>query len=368
MIRRPHVLLAAAAIFAAAASVVACEIRVRDSAFRTARDIHKLCVIADSSDSPGDEMVQRLQQWLGDTEDDAINLEIVRVDADDPDTNWRSIGIPSAPPLLPVTVLVGRDNGSGENFLIDHWEPAPTEDEFRAIIDSPLRRKLAAELARHVAVLIYSPRDTSAASPVADQLQTIVDAGIKDERIGLSWITVDRNDPSEQLLLRFMGLRGDSEDTVCVAFGRGKLMTPPLVGEEISADNVAQLVHTIRQACSCSKPLPTMGVDLPLIWSGDVDSTVVLMDQEIDLQDLDAEVQNMLALKANDSAAGPPVAVPIPSGQTSVADALVTGDSMDDSKRSPSSNSLAVIGVTVAGSLVLAMILLLSRRSTTKIT
>ncbi len=207
------------------------------------------------------------------TTDGAFNLEIVRINADDPETNWQSIGIPSAPPNLPVTVLVGRDNGIGENFVIDHFEPAPSGDELAAIADSPVRRKLARELARNVAVLVLAPVEADAESAATGRLKSVVEAGIADERIGLSMITVDRTDPAERLLCRFMGIRPDSPDTLCVAFGRGKLMSPPLVGDQIDATNIDKLVTRIRQACSCSSPLPTMGVDIPLIWSDAIDST-----------------------------------------------------------------------------------------------
>jgi hypothetical protein len=305
-------------------SIIACEIRVRDSAFRTSRDIHKLCVIADSADQSAEEAVERMNQWLHET-DDAFNLEIVQIDAGDPETNWRSLGMPSAPPSLPVTVLVGRDNGIAESFIIDHWEPAPTDDELAAILDSPVRRQLAHELAKNVAVLLFAPSDPGDVSSVSGELQSMIETGIADERIGLSLITIDRRDPAERLLCRFMGLRGDSPDTLCVAFGRGKLMTPPLVGDEIDVENVAALVTQIRQACSCSQPLPTMGVDLPLVWSDAIDSSVVLMDQELDLSELEAEVANMLAAKAVANVSGNPTVVQIPSGRTEAQETSQTG-------------------------------------------
>ena len=140
------------------ASLDACEIRVRDSAFRIARDVHKLCVIAQSTDETADVLVQRLNEWLEET-DSTFNLEVVRIDADDPETNWQSVGIPSAPSILPVTVLVGRNNGIGESFIIDHWQGTPTQEELSALVDSPIRRQLAHELARNIAVLIYAPGD-----------------------------------------------------------------------------------------------------------------------------------------------------------------------------------------------------------------
>jgi hypothetical protein len=307
--------LACALICLALTSIVACEIRVRDSAFRTTRDIHKLCVIADSTDESAGAIAERITQWLHGT-DGNLNLNVVQIDADDPETNWQSLGIPSAPPSLPVTILVGRDNGIAENFLIDHWESAPTDDELAGILDSPARRQLARELAQNVAVLLFAPSHPDESSAVSGELKSIVETGIADERIGLSLITVDRRDPDERLLCRFMGLRGDSPDTLAIAFGRGKLMTPPLMGNEINAENVTALVTQIRQACSCSKPLPTMGVDLPLVWSDAIDSSVVLMDQEIDLSELEVEVENMLAAKAITNVSGDPTVVPIPAGST----------------------------------------------------
>ena len=313
MTRRP-IVLPLAAIGFALTSVIACEIRVRDSAFRTARDVHKLCVIAQASDSQADTIEQRLSDWILRTGED-LNLEVVRVDADDPETNWRAVGIPSAPPSLPVTVLVGRDNGIGENFLIDHWEPAPSDEQLALLTQSPLRQKLAEQLATNIAVLVFVPQNPGDSSPNGDLLQRIVSQGIAEERVGLSMIQVDRTDPAEKLLCQFIGIRPDSADTVCIAFGRGKLMTPPLAGDQISTENVMQLVTTILQACSCSKPLPTMGVDLPLIWNDSVDASVVLMDSEIDLKQLDEEVQKMLAAKAIDENAEP-IEVSIATGKS----------------------------------------------------
>jgi hypothetical protein len=358
--RRPLFVTAVAAIALAVTTAIACEIRVRDSAFRTARDTHRLCVIADSNDAAGDETYERLSSWL-DHSDDTMNLEVVRVDADDPETNWRTIGIPSAPPTLPVTVLVGRNNGAGENFVIDHWEPQPTDEDLAAILDSPLRRQLAELLASSIAVLIFAPGDPNSGQPnISESLDAIVATGIADERIGLSMLTIDRTDPKEQLLCRFMGLRAGSPDTLCVAFGRGKLMTPPLQGDAITADNINQLVFQIRQACSCSQPLPTMGVDLPLTWSDAIDSSVVLMDQELDLSQLESEVENMLAAKATAIVSGDPTIVPIPAGRPPVPEmtySLATDFSLI---------AVAMVGVLAAimVAVIIAAVIVTRRRST----
>ena len=184
VIHRGCFLLLLSSLYIASISAVACEIRVRDSAFRTSRDLHRLCVIADSSDPSAAVIEQRLGDWL-DRSNESINLEVVRIDADDPETNWQTIGVPSAPPVLPVTVLVGRDNGIAESFLIDHWEPAPTNQQLASLLDSPARQALADKLARNVAVLVFAPRDSGASPATSAQLQSIIDAGLSEERIGL---------------------------------------------------------------------------------------------------------------------------------------------------------------------------------------
>ena len=174
-----------------------------------------------------------------------------------------------------------------------------------------------------------------------------VESKIENERIGLSVIRLDRSDPDEQLLCRFMGIRPDSPDTLCVAFGRGKLMSPPLIGDEITADNIHTLITQIRQACSCSKPLSTMGVDLPLVWSDANDLNIILMDAEIDLSDLDSEVQNMLDAKANAAAVSETDEVPIPPGHMPQR----TGAESSSTRRS----SLALVGLGMLAA-ILALI------------
>jgi hypothetical protein len=310
-----------------------------------------------------DEIHERLNRWLDQT-DGEFNLRIVRVDADDPETDWRSLGIPSAPPSLPVTVLIGRNNGIGESFIVEHWEPAPSDQQLAAIVDSPVRRQLAGELATNVAVLVFAPSDPAGESSVTSRMEAMVQAGIADERIGMSMITIDRYDPAERLLCRFMGIRPDSPDTLCVAFGRGKLMSPPLVGEQINAESIDTLVTTIRQACSCSKPLATMGVDMPLVWSDAIDSTVILMDDELELSELDAEVQNMLAGKATDDGSDEPTVIPIPAGQQTASQLTVAVPNTDHVATVAVANNdrAATLAAGLGVFMMLALVVLLIRR------
>ena len=96
-------------------------------------------------------------------------------------------------------------------------------------------------------------------------------------------------------------------------------MSPPLQGDAITEASIRQLVDQVRQACSCSKPLATMGVDLPMAWYPEVDANVVLMDEELQLSELAAEVQKMLDAK-NESRSETLENVAIPPGNHSSQD------------------------------------------------
>ena len=191
---------------------------------------------------------------------------------------------------------------------------------------------------------------------VASRMKSVVEAGITGERIGLSMITLDRNDPKEQLLCRFIGLRPNGNDTVCIAFGRGKLMEPPLVGEAISAENINSLVKQIREACACSRPLQTMGVDLPLVWSDAIDASVILMDQNIALSELGEEVQSMLAAKSASKVVSEPKAIPIPPGRQSTDSTTVTTAIANRFMK-------VVVSLAIFGGMVVAFVLLCRRSS-----
>ena len=91
----------------------------------------------------------------------------------------------------------------------------------------------------------------------------------------MEFVKLDRHDERERTLVSFMGLPPDGPSMAGVVFGRGKLMSPPLVGPAISRKRINELVDQINQDCNCSKPLPSLGVDLPLVWNEDLAKTFV---------------------------------------------------------------------------------------------
>jgi len=107
---------------------------VRDASFGYPRDVHLLAVVAEPDDPRGGEIYNYLEQWLEDP-GRGLNIELRRVDPDDPDVRWEELGIPSAPPSSPVAVLAGRGAAwvGRPNFLVDHWEPGPDAEDLKVL-------------------------------------------------------------------------------------------------------------------------------------------------------------------------------------------------------------------------------------------
>jgi hypothetical protein len=249
---------------------------VRDAAFQDTRDIHRLCIIANTADPKGQEIYDRLRDWLDGPADD-LNVDIVRVPADDPKVRWLEYGIPSAPPSLPVVVLAGPLDGSeshGRSFFIDYWEGGPTDDDLALLVSSPARAALQKELGKQIAAILYVPGTTEAAENTEDLLQTTVKKWSKAGKPGLTVIPVDRADLKERLLLSFIGVKKDGPDWVGVVFGRGKFMEP-LVSNESTASQLDARLESVTAKCTCLQDARALGADIPMVWSRELDDAVV---------------------------------------------------------------------------------------------
>ena len=71
-----------------------------------------------------------------------MGFTIERVAADDPAVDWRAYGVPSVPPELPVVALIGEFAPTRQTFVIDHWAPAPSDQELAVLRSSPAREAL----------------------------------------------------------------------------------------------------------------------------------------------------------------------------------------------------------------------------------
>lgn len=255
-----------AIITATALTLVACENAVRDAGFRGPRDMHRLCLITASDDAAARSEKQRLSDWLN-GRGLGLNIELVHLPTDDPNVDWSEYGIPSAPPELPVVALIGKNYGTSESFVIEHWQPTPTDEELESMRHSPARQRMHETLGKALAVILYAPGEESDEGELTKVFESVRATWVAKDLPRIEFVKFDRTDPRERTLASFAGLHRNGPSWAGVVFGRGKLMSPPLQGDEINEKRLNELVDQIYQDCNCSKPLPAIGVDLPLIWN-----------------------------------------------------------------------------------------------------
>ena len=261
-------------------AISACDdLTVRDAAFQDTRDVHRLCVIANASDPTGQTIYDRLGKWLDGPAAD-LNVDLVRVPADDPKVRWREYGIPSAPPTLPVVVLTGPPDGpdgpegKGRSFFIDYWEGGPTDGDLALLVNSPARVALQKKLGKQIAAILHVRGTTEGAGNTEGLLQATVKKWSKTGKPGLSVVPVDRADRKERLLLSFIGVKAEGPDWVGIVFGRGKFMEP-LASSEITAAELDDRIESVTAKCTCLQDARSLGVDIPMLWNRDLDDTVV---------------------------------------------------------------------------------------------
>lgn len=277
-------LVCAFALALAASCAQACDTgSVRLWAFDQPRDVHKLCVIANADDAEADALHASLASGLA-AQAPGLNIELVRIKADDPELRWPVLALPSAPPSMPVTVLVGWDGVERRPFLIDHWEPAPSEEELEALVQSPVRDGLKRDVLNYWAVLLYA-RGTGETGGAAD---AVVDAAEKRwaeaHPPGVAVMRLDRTDPKERLLHAFIGLRPEGPDWLGIVFGRGELLAPPLVDVAITADAIDGVVGKLLESCTCLVKGSCLGVDIPMVWEADRDKHVAVLGNDAYLE------------------------------------------------------------------------------------
>lgn len=247
---------------------------VRDAALESARDVHRLCVIANAEEVRAAPICARLQTWL-DGFDNELNIRLERVNADDPSLLWPSLGIPSAPPRMPVVALVGMSPATHLPFIIDHWEPEPSEEDLALLATSPVREAIQRETAHSWAVLVYSPASGTQDGALEGLLNRVVEKWAQEHPLDLGLVRLDRSDPRERLLCAFTGISPATPDWVGVVFGRGKLMAPPLAGGEITESSIMKLVEGLSVPCTCLQYSLAFGLDIPMPWDSAFDPPAI---------------------------------------------------------------------------------------------
>lgn len=248
---------------------------VRDAAYHAVRDVHKLYLIANEGDAASDEAYRRIEAWKAERGKD-LNIEIGRIAADDPAVSWTDYGIPSAPPSVPVTALFGQFESPRRSFVIDHWEPGPADEDLAVLLDSPGRQRLREALTQAWVVLLYSPAPGGKGDAAIEKaFDAVSRRWAVEQSPGIQVVTFDRTDPRERIPVGFAGIKPDDPAWVGVVFGKGKLLAPPLRGEDITEANVNRLVESLAAQCTCLQESMTIALSIPMLWDEALTSKVV---------------------------------------------------------------------------------------------
>jgi len=252
-------------------AALACEyLTVRDAAFQEPRDIHRLVLLTAAGDSGIEAMETEIQSWLREREG-TLNLEFVKVDVDREGIDWSDFGIPGPPPSTPATVLVGTNQRTRERFFVRHWEPAPNKEDLEKVVSSPFRSSLVSPLLESVAVLVHVPGNQEKREEVPEILNRIEKDWDEREKAGISVVTLDRENLQEELVLSFLGIPSTGSDWVGILFGRCKAMDP-WMGGDINESELNGQLETLVGECGCLQTAGALGVDLPMIWTEEMDS------------------------------------------------------------------------------------------------
>ncbi len=243
---------------------------VRDAAFQGKRDTHRLCVMGGKDDAAANATYEKLAAWLTE-KGEGLNIRPERVNTDEPDIAWERYGLPSAPPALPVTVLVGTSLFLRESFVIDHWESTPSDADLAMLRSSPALDAAKDSLVDVWVVVLYA-RGTEAGNGGAQAvLEKTAKRWTEEHAPGIRVVTLDRADPRERILCAFAGIKAQGPDWAGVLFGRGRLMGPPLIGSDITQENLDRLLNSLTVPCTCLQESIALGLDVPLVWEPRLD-------------------------------------------------------------------------------------------------
>ncbi len=269
-----RILAGVVAIAVYASAGFPCDTTVRGKAFEEMRDIHRLIILADEKELQNKTIAGQLRNWLAGPAR-FFNAEMLLLDPRDETIEWLEYGIPGPPPGLPAVALIGRDRAHFRSFVIAHWEPAPTGADLDLLTSSPLRERIKREVVGRWAVLLYAPAAGPSLSGTPAVLEEVQTLWAEKHPPGISILTFDRSDPREKLLASFIGLEPDGPEWVGIVFGRGKMMIPPLEGEEITTDSLNTLLGKLVEICSCLEPPSMLGVDIPMTWEPELEPKIV---------------------------------------------------------------------------------------------
>jgi hypothetical protein len=226
-------------------------------------------------------LVMQLSQTA---EKDSANLTLEQVDVSAPMAGpardlWRSL----TNPPLPWVVL---RYPAASRIAQLAWSGHLSAESLRRLATSPVRRELANRLRNgESAVWLFLEGGNKGLNDAAGNLLEQESKALEKKlrlpeaspfdpparletplKIAFSLLRIERHDPAEQVLVSLLvspakELQESNEPIALAVFGRGRAL-PPLVGREIQAPAIAEMLSFVTSACSCEAKSLNPGLDL----------------------------------------------------------------------------------------------------------
>jgi hypothetical protein len=277
--------LIAILLFLFASPLTACDVPVYRYALEQWRpDAYDICVVYVEPLKPEDRALVDALEAL----ENQANVSVTLLDPHSSLSRKIDPPVP-LPPGTKLPWLVVR-SPAGERTDRDVWAGSLQAAAVKGLQNSPVRRAIAKRiLAGETAVFLLlesgrKDRDEAAARSLQNDLLSLNEPVKRPGRqtvekaapppSAYSMIRVSRNDPCEQVLVQMLlqrdiDLADQTEPVVFPVFGRGRVL-PPLIGAEITRENLERIGQILTAPCSCNVKRQFPGIDLLMSvdWDG----------------------------------------------------------------------------------------------------
>ena len=269
--------------------VMACETPVyRYAMYRWQPTPYEVYFFHDHPVGPADQQVADRLAEYADAEGNRANVAYIPIDlAGDPELNSVPKDVREAweqreDKTLP-TYFISTPYGAGLSF------EQLTADDVTALVESPARKSLAAQLETgKICVFVMLTGKDAAENDEAEQIMTDLCDEVRDGKISLyvapteeaatakseatqpkfdiGFIKIDRESQEERWLVRSLlameaDLPQETRPMVFLCYGRARALLP-YIGQGITRENLIHELEFISGACSCTVKEQNPGVDL----------------------------------------------------------------------------------------------------------
>lgn len=250
-------------LLAGSPKVHACDTgTVRDSAFSSARDNYWIGMAFDKSDSDSQKRYDELSTWLAE-HGNALNIKIEQILPDDAMYLRLRYGVTTPPTEFPITYFAGHHPAAPRPVTFFEWTPAPEITLFENLKANSVFASIRKNTTEHWATVLYA-RGTG--QNKQKEVSTVVEEWKRSHAPGVALIELDHQNPEHEFLCAVTGIKEEGEDWVGVVFGKGRLLTPVLVGDAISSRELDRMLNRLTIPCTCLQAETVFGFDLPMFW------------------------------------------------------------------------------------------------------